>query len=106
MPVISTLKFIGQMLTGIRIAPCEHLEEVRITDPTTDECAACAAASEDWVHLRMCLVCGYVGCCDSSRLKHMTGHVEQTGHPIARSIERRESWVWCYPHERLVRRKL
>ncbi len=49
-----------------------------------------------WVHLRMCLICGNVGCCDSSKNKHATKHFNAVGHPLMRSIEPGESWVWCY----------
>jgi uncharacterized UBP type Zn finger protein len=55
-----------------------------------------SVGAERWVHLRMCLACGHVGCCDSSPGKHATRHFETTGHPLMRSIERGESWLWCY----------
>jgi len=53
------------------------------------------------VHLRMCLTCGHVGCCDSSRPRHATAHYEATGHPVIRSVEPGETWRWCYVHELL-----
>ena len=106
MPLSTTVKFVIQMLTGIGVHECEHVDQMNPVEPSSDECAGCKAAGTKWVHLRMCMTCGYVGCCDSSPLRHMRTHIEQTGHPIARSIEGNESWLWCYPHKRLVRRKL
>lgn len=105
MPLSTTAKFVVQMLTGIGIEECEHVAEIRQIEPSGHECPACKEAGERWVHLRMCMSCGYIGCCDSSPSMHMRAHAEQTGHPIIRSIEGRESWLWCYSHERLVRRK-
>lgn len=106
MPLSTTVKFVVQMLTGIGVQECEHMGEITPVEPSTHECAECRAAGARWVHLRMCMTCGFVGCCDSSPLMHMRAHAEQTGHPIIRSIEGKESWLWCYPHERLVRPKL
>lgn len=106
MPLLTTLRFVGQMLFGIGIQECEHLREVAAHEPAAHECADCIAAGAKWFHLRMCATCGYVGCCDSSSLKHMTSHAAETGHPVARSIEGKESWAWCYFHDRLVSRKL
>jgi uncharacterized UBP type Zn finger protein len=60
------------------------------------------ATGERWVHLRMCLTCGLVGCCDSSPNHHASAHHASTGHPIARSVEPGESWRWCYVDEELV----
>jgi hypothetical protein len=78
---------------------CTHLNWVRESTPATEGCAECLAGKEKWVHLRLCLTCGHVGCCDSSKHKHATRHYEQTGHPVMRSIEPGESWVWCYTDE-------
>ncbi len=75
---------------------CSHLDMIKLTDTETNECADCVASGDVWPALRMCLVCGYVGCCDASKNKHMKQHYERTGHPIFRSIRMQESWVWCY----------
>jgi uncharacterized UBP type Zn finger protein len=65
-------------------------------------CQACVAGGHrDWVHLRQCLTCGYVGCCDSSPRRHASGHYAAAGHPVIRSIEPGESWRWCYADESL-----
>jgi uncharacterized UBP type Zn finger protein len=57
---------------------------------------------DDWIHLRMCLVCGYVGCCDMAKNRHMMKHIEETGHPLIRSIETGEGWIWCYEDNALL----
>ncbi|GHI85133.1 UBP-type zinc finger domain-containing protein [Streptomyces xanthophaeus] len=62
-------------------------------------CAQCRAEGREWVHLRVCLSCGHVGCCDSSAGKHAWSHAERTGHPVARSAEAGERWAWCYVDE-------
>ncbi len=65
--------------------------------PLAADCQGCAELGENnWAHLRMCLTCGHVGCCDSSPRRHATGHFEATGHPVMRSIEPGERWRWCY----------
>lgn len=107
MALATNLKFVAQMLTGLGVRDCEHVGQLgNVEPPSIPECDDCKAAGTDWVHVRMCMSCGYVGCCDSSSLAHMRAHAGSTGHPLARSIEGKESWVWCYPHERLVRRRL
>ena len=78
-------------------SPCRHLATVtELPEPGSRECAECIASGDSWVHLRMCLECGHVGCCDSSRNKHATGHNQGTTHPVVRSIEPGEQWAWCY----------
>jgi uncharacterized UBP type Zn finger protein len=78
-------------------ATCKHLEQVRDVDPrTANGCEECLAIGSDWVHLRMCLTCGHVGCCDNSPNRHATAHFHQTRHPIVRSFEPGEDWGWCY----------
>ena len=70
-------------------------------DPT--RCADCAALGESvWAHLRMCLSCGHVACCDSSPHRHATVHHQHSGHPVMRSVEPGETWRWCYLDHRLV----
>jgi Zn-finger in ubiquitin-hydrolases and other protein/SnoaL-like polyketide cyclase len=76
---------------------CAHLAGARVFEPRTGECAACVASGGIWPALRMCLVCGFVGCCDTSTNKHMHEHFEQTGHALFRSIRNDEGWIWCYP---------
>lgn len=76
--------------------PCVHLADARVFEPAADRCAQCVATGGFWPALRMCLVCGFVGCCDTSVSKHMRQHYEATGHAIFRSIRLREGWIWCY----------
>jgi uncharacterized UBP type Zn finger protein len=83
-------------------ASCPHLKEIQLVTPSGKGCPECLAAGDTWVHLRMCLICGHVGCCDSSKNQHATKHFHATGHPIIRSIEPGESWRWCYVDQALV----
>jgi uncharacterized UBP type Zn finger protein len=79
---------------------CTHLERVRDVEPRTPEgCEECLATNGRWVHLRLCLTCGHVGCCDSSPGRHATRHFRETSHPIVRSFQRGEDWGWCYADE-------
>lgn len=76
---------------------CTHLDQVRDVAPRTpDGCEECLQSGSQWVHLRLCLECGHVGCCDSSPNKHATKHFHATSHPIIRSFEPNEDWGWCY----------
>ncbi len=81
------------------MADCSHLDQIRDVNPQSDGCAECLAAGGRWVHLRMCLECGHVGCCDSSPGKHATAHFHTTHHPVMRSAEPGETWGWCYVDE-------
>ncbi len=82
---------------------CEHLPEIRRVHPRTPEgCEECLAMGSDWVHLRLCLVCGHVGCCDNSRHKHATAHFNTTHDPIMQSFEPGENWGWCYVDELFI----
>lgn len=74
---------------------CSHLDQMRDVEPHTDGCEECLAMGDTWVHLRLCRTCGHVGCCDSSKNRHATRHAEAVGHPIFRSFERGEDWMWC-----------
>lgn len=75
---------------------CTHLDQIQPVKPGTKGCEECLKLGWSWVHLRTCLVCGHVGCCDSSRGKHATKHFQETGHPIVQSKEPGEDWRWCY----------
>ena len=79
---------------------CAHLEAVKNPAPKTpDGCEDCLKIGARWVHLRLCQMCGHVGCCDSSKNKHATKHFNQTKHPIVKSFEPNEDWGWCYEDE-------
>jgi len=75
---------------------CSHLDQVKITTTNKHVCEECVLTGDTWVHLRLCLICGHVGCCDSSKNKHATKHFHGGGHPLIRSIEPGERWMWCY----------
>ncbi|CAA9222766.1 MAG: hypothetical protein AVDCRST_MAG10-760 [uncultured Acidimicrobiales bacterium] len=81
---------------------CAHLDQIRPVRPNSRRCEECVAQGDGWVHLRMCLTCGIVACCDSSPNRHASAHHASAGHPIARSVEPGESWRWCYIDEELV----
>jgi uncharacterized UBP type Zn finger protein len=78
------------------MSQCTHLGEIRNVRPKTHGCEECMKAGESWVKLRMCLSCGHLGCCDSSKNKHATRHFHETSHPVMRSAEPGEDWMWCY----------
>jgi Na+/H+ antiporter len=82
---------------------CEHLKEapVSIRPNTPEGCEECLRDGTHWVHLRLCLSCGHVGCCDSSPQRHATAHFHEGGHPVMRSFETGEAWRWCFVDERL-----
>jgi len=78
---------------------CTHLELIRNPQPHTKGCEECLKMGDTWVHLRLCEVCGHVGCCDSSKNKHATKHFLAQHHPIMRSAQPGEQWGWCYIDE-------
>jgi uncharacterized UBP type Zn finger protein len=82
---------------------CEHIEHAGHPKARTPNgCEECLATGDVWVHLRLCLTCGQVGCCDSSRNKHATRHFAATAHPVIQSFEPEERWRWCYVDEVFV----
>ena len=78
---------------------CERLADVEPVPPRTKGCEECLKTRSRWVHLRLCLTCGHVGCCDSSPGRHATGHFHNMGHPVVPSFEPGERWAWCYTDE-------
>jgi uncharacterized UBP type Zn finger protein len=81
---------------------CAHVNQAKEHKPNSQGCEECLKMSDRWVHLRLCLTCGHVGCCDSSKNKHATKHFQSTSHPVIRSFEPGESWRYCYPDELFV----
>jgi uncharacterized UBP type Zn finger protein len=81
------------------MADCTHLDQIHKVTPHTRGCEECEKTGDVWVHLRLCLTCGHVGCCDSSKNKHATKHFHHTHHPIIRSFEPGEDWGWCFVDE-------
>lgn len=80
-------------------AGCRHAGETLPVVPRTDGCEECLALGDDWVHLRLCMTCGHVGCCDESKNRHATAHFHTAGHPVVRSHQPGETWAWCYADE-------
>jgi hypothetical protein len=85
-----------------RAVPDPHLALVRPVRPRSNGCEECLRLGTPWVHLRLCLTCGKVGCCDSSPMRHARAHAGSSGHVVVRSLEPGESWRWCYAHEQYV----
>ena len=81
------------------MAACAHLDQIRPVTPSSRGCEECSKMGDTWVHLRLCLECGHVGCCDSSKNKHATKHFHRSKHPIMKSFEPGENWGWCYIDE-------
>jgi uncharacterized UBP type Zn finger protein len=80
--------------------PCAHVMAASPSTPRTPEgCEECLQSGDRWVHLRLCLSCGHIGCCDSSKNKHATAHFNATGHPVIQSHQPGEEWVWCFADE-------
>jgi len=75
---------------------CVHFHEVNDRESNTTGCEECLQSGDSWVHLRVCLACGHVGCCDQSKNKHATRHFHATSHPVIRSDEPGETWAWCF----------
>ena len=78
---------------------CPHLDLVQPVAPASTVCEECVRLGDEWVHLRACLSCGRVGCCDQSKNRHATKHYLATSHPLIRSLEPGENWLWCYVDE-------
>lgn len=76
-----------------------HLDQIKRVKPKTKGCEECLKMGDTWVHLRLCLSCGHVGCCDDSKNKHATKHFRAVKHPIVLSLEPGENWMWCYVDE-------
>jgi uncharacterized UBP type Zn finger protein len=84
-------------------ATCEHLNSITEQEPNTfDGCEDCLAIGGRWVHLRLCMQCGHVGCCDSSPHRHATAHTHATAHPVVQSFEPGERWAFCYADQTVI----
>jgi uncharacterized UBP type Zn finger protein len=80
-------------------ALCEDFRLIKPVRALSDGCDECMALGDGWVHLRMCMLCGYVGCCDASPNMHARRHFQDTGHSVVSSLEAEEDWVYCYRHD-------
>ena len=83
---------------------CEHISSADLTKQanTPNGCEECLKSGDEWVHLRLCLECGHVGCCDQSKNKHATKHFHTSKHPVIRSFQPGETWKYCYVDELFV----
>ncbi len=82
---------------------CEHKVGLESPPPRTPQgCEECLRKGTSWLHLRLCLTCGHVGCCDSSPGQHATRHAQHTAHPVMASFEPGERWAWCYVDQQEV----
>jgi tellurite resistance protein TerC len=86
----------SRLFPGKIMNACTHRGAIRNVQPKSQGCEECLKQGDSWVQLRMCLTCGNVGCCDSSKNKHATAHFDFSGHPVMRSLQPGESWKWCY----------
>jgi uncharacterized UBP type Zn finger protein len=84
---------------SINTKGCGHIDTIQDVTPSAEGCEDCLKMGDEWVHLRLCLICGYVGCCDDSKNKHATRHHHETQHPMIASFEEGENWLWCYVDE-------
>jgi uncharacterized UBP type Zn finger protein len=98
---LSNVRFEINKRRGITLG-CTHLGFINDVTRLSEGCEACLALGDTWVHLRMCMTCAMVGCCDSSKNKHAHRHADERRHPIARSIEPGEDWMWCYFDKTIV----
>ena len=83
------------------MSACTHLGRIEVTElpQSVEGCEDCLRTGGVWLHLRICLTCGHVGCCDDSPNRHATAHYRTSGHPLIRSLEPAEEWSWCYEDE-------
>lgn len=88
-----------------QMAECTHLDSLEVTElpESIAGCEECLETGSQWCHLRICLTCGHVGCCDSSPGKHASAHARSTEHPLMRSVEPGEDWCWCFEDELAMR---
>ena len=102
MGIVSNARIAWQRRRGHVTRSCSHVAAIRDVERASDGCAPCIELGDTWVHLRMCMTCGLVNCCDSSKNRHAHRHADEIGHPIARSVEPGEDWMWCYVDDLLI----
>ena len=98
--IVASLLFPGT--STMKMKTCTHRDQIGDVEPSSAGCEECLKAGEKWVELRMCLKCGNVGCCDSTKGRHATAHFHATGHPVMRTIQPGQSWKWCYVDKMMV----
>jgi uncharacterized UBP type Zn finger protein len=101
----SVEEYITKILSGeVQLSvPCRHVSGIQMVTPAAAEgCQECLKMGDRWVHLRLCLTCGHVGCCNNSKNRHASKHFDETGHPLILSFEPGEPWLWCYEDEEVI----
>lgn len=78
---------------------CKHIKQIKVTNSDAKGCKECLKTGDEWVHLRLCLTCGHVGCCNQSKNKHAEKYFHETKHPLIKSFEEGEEWGWCWEDE-------
>ena len=96
---LNNLPRVVRISSQTNMESCEHLDEIRDVTPSANGCEDCLKIGASWVHLRLCEICGHVGCCDNSPNRHATKHYHATSHPIIKSFEPDEEWGYCYPDD-------
>ena len=81
------------------VEACTHVDLIRQVTPSADGCEDCLRIGGWWIHLRMCLTCGHVGCCNSSPNRHASTHAREVDHPVAQAWGADEDWIWCFVDE-------
>jgi hypothetical protein len=106
MGLLQSVRAALQRVRGEPAMQCTHLDQIRDVTPLTSGCQECMEVGDSWVHLRMCMTDGRVGCCDSSKNKHASRHAREHApeHQIVQSLEAGEDWLWCYTDETLVQK--
>ncbi len=84
-----------------RSKKCTHVNQMRNVKPSAEGCEECLKTGDEWVELRICMICGHVGCCNNSKNKHATKHFLSTGHPVIKDFPDKE-WTWCYVDETYI----
>ena len=104
MGLLQTIRSAIQRVRGKPALECTHLDQIHDVTPSSTGCQQCLELGDTWVHLRMCMTDGQVGCCDSSKNKHASRHAHEHApeHQIVRSLEPGEDWLWCYTDETLM----
>lgn len=81
---------------------CDHLDQIHEVTPSSAGCEECLQVGDEWVHLRLCLTCGRVRCCDDSKNRHSRKHHEASGHAVVRSFEPGEDWMYCFADDAFI----
>lgn len=81
---------------------CSHLDTIQRVRPSAQGCEDCLRIGSGWTHLRICLTCGHVGCCDDSPHRHAQAHFDEVSHPLMQTFEYGENWLWCYPDQLML----